>query len=200
MILNYTYKLPSCSSIFPQLYLLQHVFPAFFFPVTSATLQARPPEITSDCTSTPSHPGTSARSANLKLISWSSRGRDSRGSWSKSVYIIIWNVYIKAIYIHIYHMYVSNYYIYIYTNWTYTENIWWICVYIYLTQFSSLQKRMKISHMTQLNRSFGRFGFHALKSWLWPWTCRLKGRGFNIWKKDVNLCFFIFYWDPNKTI
>lgn len=149
MILNYTYKLPSCSSIFPQLYLLQHVFPAFFFPVTSATLQARPPEITSDCTSTPSHPGTSARSANLKLISWSSRGRDSRGSWSKSVYIIIWNVYIKAIYIHIYHMYVSNYYIYIYTNWTYTENIWWICVYIYtLHNFHPYKKgwRFRIWH------------------------------------------------------
>lgn len=90
-------------------------FSSFFFPVTSATLQARPPEITSDCTSTPSHPGTSARSANLKLISWSSRGRDSRGSWSKSVYIIIWNVYIKAIYIYIYIicMYLITIYIYI---------------------------------------------------------------------------------------
>lgn len=140
MILNYTYKLPSCSSIFPQLYLLQHVFPAFFFPVTSATLQARPPEITSDCTSTPSHPGTSARSANLKLISWSSRGRDSRGSWSKSVYIIIWNVYIKAIYIHIYHMYVSNYYIYIYKldiYWKYMMNM---CIYIPYTIFIPTKK------------------------------------------------------------
>lgn len=149
MILNYTYKLPSCSSIFPQLYLLQHVFPAFFFPVTSATLQARPPEITSDCTSTPSHPGTSARSANLKLISWSSRGRDSRGSWSKSVYIIIWNVYIKAIYIHIYHMYVSNYYIYIYIQIGHILKIYDEYVYIYtLHNFHPYKKgwRFRIWH------------------------------------------------------
>lgn len=33
-----------------------------------------------------------------------------------------------------------------------------LCIYIYLTQYSSLHKRIKISNMTPLNPSFGRFG------------------------------------------
>lgn len=63
-------------------------------------------------------------------------------------------------------MYLITKYIYIYIG--HIIKIYDEYMYIYLTHYSSLQKRMKISNMTPLNRSFGRFGFDALKSWLWP--------------------------------
>lgn len=126
---------PAMNSIIPT---STRFFSVFFSSDKCYTHCKSRPGITSDCTSTPSHPGTSARSANLKLISWSSRDENSRGSWSKSVYIIIWNVYIKAIYIYIICMYLITKYIYI--HWTYNQNIWWIYVYIPYPLFIPTQK------------------------------------------------------------
>ena len=95
---------------FPQLLLLPHVFQCVFLQCDH--LQQPPiPIITSDCTSTPSHPGTSARSANLKVISWRSWDVNCRELEIYSLYII------------------KNLYTYIYISYHIMFMYWMYCIY-----------------------------------------------------------------------